>query len=68
PKILGFLQSKEPQEIAQTLENEGEIIIEGHKITEDYMTMKKESVGKTGEKVEIIHPEKLDIVLEIVIR
>jgi valyl-tRNA synthetase len=68
PKILGFLQSKEPQEIAQTLENDGEIIIEGHKITEDYMTMKKESVGKTGEKVEIIHPEKLDIVLEIVIR
>lgn len=68
PKILGYLQSREPQEIAQFLKNDGEIIIEGHKITEDYMTMKKESVGKTGEKVEILHPEKLDIVLEIVIR
>ncbi len=68
PKILGYLQSREPQEIAKALENDGEIIIEGHKITENYMTMKKESVGKTGEKVEIIHPEKMDIVLEIVIR
>ncbi|MDZ4172785.1 MAG: valine--tRNA ligase, partial [Methanobacteriaceae archaeon] len=68
PKILGYLQSKDPQEIAENLKNDGEIIIEGHKITEEYMTMKKESVGKTGEKVEIIHPEKMDLVLEIVIR
>ena len=68
PKILGYLQSKDPQEIAENLKNDGEIIIEGHKITEEYMTMRKESVGKTGEKVEIIHPEKMDLVLEIVIR
>jgi valyl-tRNA synthetase len=67
PKILAYLQSKDPQEIAETLENEGIIMIEGHEITVDYMTMKKVAVGKTGEKVEIIHPEKLDLVLEIIL-
>jgi valyl-tRNA synthetase len=66
PKILAYLQSQDPQEIAEILEKEGKIVIEGHEITDDYMTMKKVAVGKTGEKVDIIHPEKLDLVLEII--
>ncbi len=67
PKILAYLQSDDPQEIVETLQKDGEIVIEGHHITEDYMAMKKVAVGKSGEKVEVIHPEKLDLVLEIVI-
>ncbi len=67
PKILAYLQSHDPHEIAQTLENQGKIVIEGHEITADYMTMKKVAVGKSGEKVEVIHPEKLDLILEIIL-
>ncbi|MCK9150820.1 valine--tRNA ligase [Methanobacterium alcaliphilum] len=67
PKILDYLQSNEPHEIAKELEIEGKITIEQHEITTDYMTMKKVAVGKTGEKVEVLHPEKLDLVLEIIL-
>ena len=38
----------------------------GNIINMDYISMKKESQGKTGEKVDVIHPDDLDLVLEIV--
>jgi valyl-tRNA synthetase len=67
PIIVKYLLSKDPNEIAETLEKEGEIIIEGHRLTEDYVTGRKIIVGSSGEKVEIFHSEELDVVLEIVI-
>ena len=67
PIIVKYLLSKDPNEIAETLEKEGEIIIEGHRLTEDYITGRKIIVGSSGEKVEIFHSEELDVVLEIVI-
>ena len=67
PVIVKYLLSNDPDEIAQTLENEGKIIIEGHMLTGDYVTGRKIIVGSSGEKVEIFHSEELDVVLEIVI-
>ncbi len=68
PKIVGYLNSKEPNEIAKEFaENDGKLNIEGNLITTDYVFMKKESQCKTGEKVDILHPDELDLVLEIVI-
>ena len=67
PKIIAYLNSKEPNEIAKEfLENNNKLNIDGNIITTDYISMKKESQGKTGEKVDIIHPKDLDLILEIV--
>ena len=61
------MNSNDPNEIAEILEKDGEIIIEGHRITAEYVTGRKIIVGSSGEKVEIFHSEELDVVLEIVI-
>ncbi|MEM4525081.1 MAG: valine--tRNA ligase [Methanothermobacter sp.] len=64
PKILAFIESADPEEIYEKLETDGMIEIEGHKLTREYFKIKKEALGATGEKVEIIHLD--DIILEIV--
>ncbi len=65
--IVKYLKSNDPNEIAETLERDGEILIEGLKLTEEYVSSQKIIVGRSGEKVEIFHSEALDVVLEIVI-
>jgi len=67
PKIVKYLQSEDMDEIAAVLEEKGEIIIEGNKLTWDHIEARKEVVGKTGEKVEVIHASNLDVILEIVV-
>lgn len=67
PTIVKYLESGDPQEIVDKLEGDGEIIIEGLKVTGDHLTSRREIVGRTGEKVEILHSEEIDLVLEIVI-
>jgi len=67
PHILKYLQSHDPHQIAVTLNKDGEISINGLKLTYDYITTKKEIVSSTGEKVEILHSDDLDVVLEIVV-
>ena len=67
PKVVKYLQSEDMDEIVATLDKYGEIIIDGHKITWDHIEVKKEVVGKTGEKVEVIHATNLDIILEIIV-
>ena len=66
PKIVRYLASAGPQEVAEALDKEGEILIEGSRLTWDHVNAKREVHGKTGEKVEIVQSEDLDIVLEIV--
>ncbi len=67
PVIVKYLQSSEPQEIAKNIEKDGFIDIEGSQITADHISTTKELVGRTGEKVELILMEKLDLVIELVI-
>ncbi len=67
PQIVKYLESKDPHEIAETLERDGEIMIGDLKLTEDHINTRKEIVGSSGEKVEIFNSEELDVVLEIVI-
>ena len=67
PVIVKYLESNDPNEISKTLERDGEILINGLKLTEEHVTGRREIVGSSGEKVEIFHSEKLDVVLEIVI-
>jgi len=66
-KILKYLQLEDIDKIAALLDEEGEIIIEGNKITSDHVEIKKEAVSKTGEKVEVIHTANIDTIFEIII-
>lgn len=68
PKILKYLQLEDMDKIAALLDEEGEIIIEGNKITPDHVELRKEAVSKTGEKVEVIHSANIDAILEIIIK
>jgi len=67
PIIVKYLESNDPHEISETLERNGEILIDGLRLTEDHITSRREIVGSSGEKVEIFNSEELDVVLEIVI-
>ncbi|OEC86700.1 MULTISPECIES: valine--tRNA ligase [Methanobacterium] len=67
PKIVNYLQSENMDEIVATLEDKGEITIEGNKLTWDHIEAKKVAVGKTGEKVEVIHAANLDVILEVIV-
>ena len=67
PKIVEYLQSEDLDKIVASLDENGEITIEGNKLTWDHIEARKEAVGKTGEKVEVIHAANLDAILEIII-
>jgi valyl-tRNA synthetase len=67
PKIVQYLQKENMDEIVATLDEKGEITVEGNKLTWDHIEAKKEVVGKTGEKVEVIHAANLDVILEIIV-
>ncbi len=67
PKILKHLQLENMDEIVALLDDKGEIIIEGHKITWDHIEAKKEAVSETGEKIEIIHAANINAILEIIV-
>ena len=66
-KIVKYLNSTSPQDIVDQLDQEKFIIIEDCEITLDHISLKREVVGKTGEKVEIQQIEDLELILEIVI-
>lgn len=65
-KIIAYLKSTSPDEIAGILDENGEIDIDGLIINENHLNMKKEVLGASGEKVDIFHSEKLNIILEVV--
>ena len=48
------------------LKENGEIAIADGVITEDFLKMKKEIVGASGKKVDILQSEKLGIIVEVV--
>jgi len=67
PVIVNYLQSNDPQIIAETIDKDGFIDIEGSKVTSDHVSTSKELVGRTGEKVDLILMDELDLVVELVI-
>ncbi len=66
PKIIKYLSSTSPDEIAKLLEENGEIAIDDNIITDEHVNMKKEVMGKSGKKVDVVQGENLDIIFEIV--
>ncbi len=66
PKILQYLESNDPQIIVDALNKDGEILIDDLKLTNDYIKTRKEIISITGEKVDILHSEDTDVVIEII--
>lgn len=64
PVILKYIESTDPQELAEALDEDGEISIDELKLTEEYIKLRKEITSKTGEKVDLIHTD--DLVIEII--
>jgi valyl-tRNA synthetase len=67
PVIVNYLQSHDPTVITSSLRNDGYLDIEGSRVTSEHLILKKELVGQTGEKVELLFLEDLDLIMEIVI-
>lgn len=67
PAVVKYLKSADPQEIAEAIERDGEILVDGLRVTGDHITSRREIVGSTGERVEILKFDDMDLVLEIVI-
>ena len=65
-QVIGFIKSTAPDEIAKQLVENGEIAIADGVITEDFLKMKKEIVGASGKKVDILQSEKLGVIVEVV--
>lgn len=64
-QVIGFIKSTDPEEIASKLAADGEIAIAGGVITEDFLNIKKEVVGASGKKVDVLQSEKLGVILEV---
>ena len=65
-KIIGYINSHSADEIAKELEESGNLTIDDLEVSSDYLNLKTEVVGSTGEKVDIFQSEKLDIILEVI--
>jgi valyl-tRNA synthetase len=67
PVIVQYLQAGEPEEIVQTIAEDGYIDIEGSQVTSEHISSRKELVGSTGEKVDLILMDELGLVVELII-
>lgn len=65
-KVIGYIKSNNPNDIAKKLEKDGEIIIADKPITVEDLKMTKEVQGATGQKVDVFQSEELDLILEII--
>ncbi|MDR0900448.1 MAG: valine--tRNA ligase, partial [Methanobrevibacter sp.] len=65
PKIIEYLTKTDPEEIANSFDSDGKIAIDYNIITEEHINMKKEIVGASGKKVDVVNSEELGLIIEI---
>lgn len=65
-KIIGYLKSNDIEEIASVLEESQELTIGDIVVPEDMLNIKKEIVGASGKKVDILQSENLDMIVEVI--
>ena len=65
-KIIGYLKSTDIDEIGSALEENHEIAIGDIVVPEDMLNIKKEIVGASGKKVDILQSENLDMIVEVI--
>ena len=65
-KIIGYLKSTPMDEIDSILAENHELDIDGLVVSEDMLNIKKEIVGASGKKVDILQSENLDMIMEVI--
>lgn len=65
-KIIGYLKSTPIDEIGSVLEESHELSIGDIVVPEDMLNIKKEIVGASGKKVDILQSENLDMIVEVI--
>jgi len=65
-KIIGYLKSTPIDEIDSILAENHELAIGDFVVGEDMLNIKKEIVGASGKKVDILQSENLDMILEVI--
>jgi valyl-tRNA synthetase len=65
-KIIGYLKSTDIDEIGSALEENGELAIGDIVVPVDMLNVKKEIVGASGKKVDILQSENLDMIVEVI--
>lgn len=65
-KIIGYLNSTDIKEIANQLNENNQLDIDGLVVSSDLLNIKTEVIGISGKKVDILQSEELDIILEII--
>jgi valyl-tRNA synthetase len=65
-KIIGYLKSTPLDEIDSVLAENHELTIGDLTVSEDMLNIKKEIVGASGKKVDILQSENLDMILEVI--
>ena len=65
-KIVGYLKSTPIEELESSIMENGEIAIGELVVEEDMLNIKKEIVGTSGKKVDILQAEELGVILEVI--
>ncbi|MGN0177713.1 MAG: valine--tRNA ligase [Methanobrevibacter sp.] len=65
-KIIGYLKSTDIDEIASVLNDSQELVVGDIVVPVDMLNIKKEIVGASGKKVDILQSENLDMIVEII--
>ena len=65
-KIIGYLKSTDIDEIGSVLEQNHELAVGDIVVPEDMLNIKKEIVGASGKKVDILQSENLDMIVEVI--
>ena len=65
-KIIGYLKSTDIDEIGSILDENHELTIGDIVVPEDMLNVKKEIVGASGKKVDILQSENLDMIVEVI--
>ena len=65
-KIIGYLKSTPIDEIGSVLQENHELTIGDIVVPEDMLNIKKEIVGASGKKVDILQSENLDMIVEVI--
>ena len=65
-KIIGYLKSTPIDEIGSVLDESHELTIGDIVVPEDMLNIKKEIVGASGKKVDILQSENLDMIVEVI--
>ena len=64
-KIISYIQSTDASVIAQQLEDNGYVDVDGIRFTDEHITKKSELLSETGEVVDILKTPNMNVILEV---